>query len=65
MKKCKKCNGCCEYIQIEGILFLYCDFCNIYYHRQPGGLLVEVTNLEEYINKLRTLVWKVVKNEES
>lgn len=64
MKKCKRCNSCCTYKQVEGMLFLYCDFCDIYYHRQPGGELMKVDDLNDYIQKTRTLSWTIIRSTE-
>ena len=31
MAKCKECLGCTKYVWVDGIRFLFCDFCGKYY----------------------------------
>ena len=50
-KRCPRCKGCMEYKPVQNYLFYYCDFCKQYYYRQPGGELVKVDNVEEFIKQ--------------
>jgi hypothetical protein len=47
-----------NYQQIGFYLFLYCDFCRQYYHRIPGGELIKVDNIDDYIETLKHPQWK-------
>ena len=44
MAKCKECLGCTKYVWVDGIRFLFCDFCGKYY-KIVGNKLVETIPL--------------------
>lgn len=39
MAKCKECLGCTKYVWVEGVRFLFCDFCGKYYEIVAGKLV--------------------------
>jgi len=44
LAKCKECLGCTKYVWVDGIRFLFCDFCGKYY-KIVNGKLVETLPL--------------------
>ena len=44
MARCVECAGCTKYVWVDGIRFLFCDFCGKYYNI-VGNKLVETVPL--------------------
>jgi len=47
--KCPECVGCMDYLWIENIRYLYCDFC-LQYYAGSAGVISKVEN--PYLHKI-------------
>ena len=60
MKKCPVCRGCMEYKPEGGVPFLWCELCQQTYVRIPGGKLIQVDNVQEFLYNRRNPKWKSI-----